>query len=63
MSHTHSCSAPGCDQTGACDGARVDNWDGFPHVLCRVEEREGTTALLCEDCREAEVGEDTEEPV
>jgi len=51
MSHTHRCSAPGCDTTWMCDGARVDNWDGFPSVVCRVEERAGTTMLFCEDCQ------------
>jgi len=49
-SHTHRCSR--CDNTWSCDGARVDDPDGYPPVVCRAEELAGTIMLLCEDCEE-----------
>lgn len=59
--HTHKCGA--C-LTGVvdCVGSRVDNYDGFPRVLCSVEaDMRPGDVFICEDCDHARDIEEEEE--
>lgn len=44
--HTHPCSS--CGEAIDCNAGRVDNYDGWPPVLCEAEADDAT--FLCEDC-------------
>lgn len=47
--HTHRCAL--CDAPIRCNGYRVDNYDGFPPVLCSVEaDMAPGDVFLCEGC-------------
>lgn len=46
--HTHRCKT--CDAPIPCRGARVDNYDGWPEVLCAYETDPGFDGFVCEDC-------------
>lgn len=49
--HTHRCAI--C-RTGSvpCSGSRVDNYDGWPTVLCSVEaDMPPGERFICDDCQ------------
>jgi hypothetical protein len=46
----------GTDQI-PCSGSRVDNYDGFPPVLCSVEaDMQPGDEFLCDECADAADG-------
>ena len=47
MAHTHKCERH-CGGVVECNAGRVDNYDGWPEVLCAAD-ADGTS-FVCEEC-------------
>lgn len=50
--HQHPCATAGCPRVVVCHGELVENYDGWPEVICAVY-HEQQIRPLCETCAEA----------